>query len=177
MEGNSPLSGSPALTQHSDVKETLGAQVSEDSAGVRRLNQYAMKQLLGSGSYGNVYEGFDNERHIKVAIKQFSKARLRRNLQTKRGVAGVALRGRMRGRINNAHHVKSASRDDDALGNSIASSISTNSTTSSSSSSSSSSEESPIELVRGELAILKKLDHKNVVKLYEVLDSDEVSQT
>jgi hypothetical protein len=29
---------------------------------------------------------------------------------------------------------------------------------------------SPIDLVRGEIAILKKLNHRNVVKLFEVLD-------
>lgn len=28
----------------------------------------------------------------------------------------------------------------------------------------------PLELVRGEIAILKKLDHPHVVRLYEVLD-------
>jgi hypothetical protein len=28
----------------------------------------------------------------------------------------------------------------------------------------------PLDLVRGEMAILKKLNHENVVKLYEVLD-------
>lgn len=28
----------------------------------------------------------------------------------------------------------------------------------------------PLDFIRGELAILKKLHHKNVVKLYEVLD-------
>jgi serine/threonine protein kinase len=28
----------------------------------------------------------------------------------------------------------------------------------------------PIDLVRGEIAILKKLKHKNIVQLYEVLD-------
>jgi hypothetical protein len=33
--------------------------------------------------------------------------------------------------------------------------------------------ENPIELVRGEIAILKKLQHQNVVKLYEVLDDPD----
>lgn len=30
---------------------------------------------------------------------------------------------------------------------------------------------SPLELIRGEIAILKKLNHDNIVKLYEVLDA------
>lgn len=30
--------------------------------------------------------------------------------------------------------------------------------------------DNPLELVRGEIAILKKLDHPHVVRLYEVLD-------
>lgn len=32
------------------------------------------------------------------------------------------------------------------------------------------SESSPLDLIRGEVAILKKLHHPNIVKLYEVLD-------
>ncbi|KAF9898885.1 hypothetical protein BX616_003488, partial [Lobosporangium transversale] len=35
---------------------------------------------------------------------------------------------------------------------------------------SNSSESSPLELIRGEIAILKKLNHDNIVRLYEVLD-------
>lgn len=33
-----------------------------------------------------------------------------------------------------------------------------------------SAESSPLDLIRGEIAILKKLNHINIVKLYEVLD-------
>ena len=33
-----------------------------------------------------------------------------------------------------------------------------------------SKESSPLDLIRGEIAILKKLNHVNIVKLYEVLD-------
>lgn len=33
-----------------------------------------------------------------------------------------------------------------------------------------SAQSSPLDMIRGEIAILKKLNHENIVKLYEVLD-------
>lgn len=83
------------------------------------------------------------------AIKEFSKSRLRRKEQSemlrKRGGIAGGPRGRGRG-IG-----LGVGRDAAAATASPGSS-------------------NPLDLVRGEVAILKKLHHSNVVKLYEVLD-------
>ncbi|KAH6578779.1 hypothetical protein BASA61_000008 [Batrachochytrium salamandrivorans] len=94
-----------------EVKETLDAVVTEEDSGDRQLNQYHIKRVLGSGSFGTV--------HLRVE-------------------------GRSRG----------ASLTSSGGGHAAVTKAVQN----------------PIDLVRGEIAILKKLCHRNIVKLFEVLD-------
>ncbi|RKO83463.1 kinase-like domain-containing protein, partial [Blyttiomyces helicus] len=122
------------------IKETLNARLT-DHDGARRLNQYLIKTVLGRGSFGTVYLAVDMDLNEPVAVKEFSKSKLRREKLLKAGAFGA--RGRFRGRG----------------GSNLASR--------------SLAPENPIELVRSEIAILKKLSHPNVVKLYEVLDDPE----
>lgn len=112
----------------STVKETLDATFTDN--GEKRLNQYSIHRILGSGSFGTVSLGVDTLTGRSVAVKEFSKLKLRKQLLQK------GMMGRGRGRVN--VDVASAAN--------------------------------PINLIKGEIAILKKLKHKNVVSLYEVLD-------
>lgn len=109
-------------------------------------------KLKGKGSFGTVYLAVDENLKRNVAIKEFSKTKLRKEQARKSGFfLGVRGRGRGRG-------AALASRGGICeifmiIGNTAT--------------------ENPIELVRGEIAILKKLQHQNVVKLYEVLDDPD----
>ncbi|KAI8914823.1 kinase-like domain-containing protein [Powellomyces hirtus] len=135
-----------SVTEGGIIKETRDAVFREAPDGQRTLNQYVLQHILGRGAYGTVYHGIDTahpDGPEDVAIKEFSKAKLRRlKLQKEGGAFGA--RGRFRGRGRGAAATVRA----DALSKS----------------------DNPIDLVRGEIAILKKLDHPNVVRLYEVLD-------
>lgn len=141
---------------HRQVKETLNARseyASDESDGRshHRINQYVIKEEIGRGSYGAVHlatDQFGNE----YAVKEFSKARLRKRAQSNilrlgpRGPGqfppqpGTGLGGHRTARLND----QEASEARDALF-----------------------------LIREEIAIMKKLNHPNLVQLIEVLDDPE----
>ena len=85
----------------------------------------------------------------KQAIKEFSKSRLRKHNQS-----NILRRGpqasRFGGKLNSPMHRRSASdiSKDEESGN-------------------------PLYFIRGEVAVMKKLNHENVVNLIEVLDDPE----
>ncbi|KAJ3218222.1 hypothetical protein HDU67_006331 [Dinochytrium kinnereticum] len=126
-----------------DIKETSDAKVVEDS-GQRTLNQYVIKETLGRGAYGTVYKGYDSDNGNLVAIKEMDAKKLKRSKMTK-SPGGMGLRGRFRGRggavAGQTHETPSTPPGSNPA----------------------------IDLVRTEIAIMKKLRHVNVVKLYEVL--------
>jgi serine/threonine protein kinase len=76
-------------------------------------------------------------------VKEFSKSRLRKKEQSEM-LRKAGPRGRGRGRFGLGVGRSSATAAEQP--------------------------KNPLDLVRGEMAILKKLNHENVVKLYEVLD-------
>ncbi|CAO3565136.1 unnamed protein product [Mortierella alpina] len=130
--------GSMQFTKPVEVRETLDASVIENADGLRQLKQYVLKREIGRGAFGKVHHAVDENTNISYAIKEFSKAKLRK--KDKANLFKLGPRGRGRGR-----------RGPEAP-------------------SPLSSESSPLDLIRGEVAILKKLHHPNIVKLYEVLD-------
>ncbi|KAI9498597.1 kinase-like domain-containing protein [Zychaea mexicana] len=140
----SPNSSSPRQPKSrpgSLVVETLGAKTSETKDGLRKINNYLLKREIGRGAFGTVHLGVDTNTGTEYAIKEFSKSRLRRKEQSAM-LRRPGPRGRGRGRIMGLGVGRSASP------------LSTN----------------PLDLVRGEVAILKKLNHPHMVKLFEVLD-------
>ncbi|KAE8388360.1 kinase-like domain-containing protein [Aspergillus alliaceus] len=129
------------------VKETLNARSEyttsqDDGTAEHRINQYVIKQEIGRGSFGAVHlaiDQFGNE----YAVKEFSKARLRKRAQSH-------LLRRPRGPkrpsdgFNSPLHRRSL-EDADQKGNALY-------------------------LIKEEIAIMKKLHHHNLVSLTEVLD-------
>ncbi|KAI1879464.1 hypothetical protein JX265_002418 [Neoarthrinium moseri] len=144
-------------SQHREVKETLNARseyTSDDADGTKlRINQYVIREEIGRGSYGAVHiatDQFGNE----YAIKEFSKTRLRKRAQSNilrrpqgerpgRFPPGRGLRSPW------AQHQRQLSNQDAAEA------------------------KDSLFLIREEIAIMKKLNHPNLVSLIEVLDDPE----
>ncbi|KAF9909566.1 hypothetical protein EC991_008391 [Linnemannia zychae] len=118
------------------VKETLDACITVSPTGMLQVKQYELRRIIGQGAFGIVNLGVDINTGIKYAVKEFSKAKLRK--KDRQNLFRLGSRGRVPGRRGPAIPA--------------------------------SEERSPLDLIRGELAILKKLNHINIVKLYEVLD-------
>ncbi|KAJ4359304.1 hypothetical protein N0V85_009455, partial [Neurospora sp. IMI 360204] len=130
---------------HREVKETLNARseyLGDDIDGCsrQRINQYLIKDEIGHGSYGAVRLATD-QFGKEYAIKQFSKAQLRRRAQSN------ILRRAPRGPRNQSISRFSEQRLLEA--------------------------KDALFLIREEIAIMKKLNHPNLVQLYEVLDDPE----
>ncbi|RIA95801.1 kinase-like domain-containing protein [Glomus cerebriforme] len=125
-----------------EVKETLDAVVTETQDGERYLNNYVLKDIIGQGAFGTVNLAYDKDTKTKYAIKEFSKSRLRR--RDKANYFRRPRRGGLRGARGRGG---------------VSGSNATNHNIS-----------DPLYLIRSEVAVLKKLNHDNVVKLYEVLD-------
>ncbi|KAJ4304075.1 hypothetical protein N0V88_001685 [Collariella sp. IMI 366227] len=137
---------------HREIKETLNARseyTNEDEAGPsqHRINQYVIKDEIGRGSYGAVYLAND-QFGDEYAVKAFSKTRLRKRAQSEMLRHGPRRFPRAGFGAPNAPIVglseQRAKEANDAL-----------------------------YLIREEVAIMKKLNHPNLVQLIEVLDDPE----
>ncbi|KAI1812041.1 Pkinase-domain-containing protein [Poronia punctata] len=140
-------------SQHREIKETLNAKYINDEVDGEQLeviNQYILKEEIGSGSYASVYlavDQFGNE----YAVKKFSKARLRKRAQSH------ILRRPGPGRPHpsapgtglNYFHKRQFSRQENAEARDA------------------------LHFIRAEIAIMKKLNHPNLVALIEVLDDPD----
>ncbi|KAL8685718.1 MAG: hypothetical protein Q9224_005703, partial [Gallowayella concinna] len=140
------------------VKETLHARSeytnSEDDGGaVHRINQYIIKQEIGRGSFGAVHLAVDQHGN-EYAVKEFSKSRLRKRAQSNilRRPHQVRRPGHLAAGVGfNAplhRHSRSDAGDQEGQGNSLY-------------------------LIKEEIAIMKKLNHGNLVSLIEVLDDPD----
>ena len=131
----------------STFRESLHAFAQEMSDGSRHLNQYCIRGVIGHGSYGLVHYGeLTEDPSFKIAAKEFQKARLRR----------FRLIGEQR-RHDHKLGTPALQLHDINLGNNERSSV------------------DPLFLIRSEIAIMKRVRHPNVVRLYEALD-DAVNQ-
>ncbi|KAI0417732.1 kinase-like domain-containing protein [Xylaria grammica] len=140
-------------SQHREVKETLDAKYTNDEIDGRSqytVNQYVIGDEIGRGSYGAVHlatDQFGNE----YAVKEFSKSRLRKRAQShilrRPGPRMPRQLGPGMG-LNNFHR-KQFGRQEDAEA------------------------KDALYLIRAEIAIMKKLNHPNLVALIEVLDDPE----
>ncbi|PYH87581.1 calcium/calmodulin-dependent protein kinase [Aspergillus ellipticus CBS 707.79] len=151
--GSTPSYESPQRHHHRNpvvrrpVKETLNARSEyttsqDDGTAEHRINQYVIKQEIGRGSFGAVHlatDQFGNE----YAVKEFSKARLRKRAQSH-------LLRRPRGPkrpsdgFNSPLHRRPPGEEEH--------------------------KENALYLIKEEIAIMKKLNHNNLVSLMEVLD-------
>ncbi|KAI8638243.1 kinase-like domain-containing protein [Parasitella parasitica] len=146
---NSPETSARHLRPPSAVVETLGATTSETKEGLRKINNYLLKKEIGRGAFGTVHLGIDENTNTEYAIKEFSKSRLRKKEQMDL-FRGGGSRGRGRSRMMGLGVNRGAAAGATASGGGSSS--------------------NPLDLVRGEMAVLKKLNHPHIVRLYEVLD-------
>ncbi|KIV85654.1 hypothetical protein PV11_01323 [Exophiala sideris] len=134
---------------HKQVKESLNARSEyitsqDDGVAEHRINQYIIKQEIGRGSFGAVHMAVDQYGQ-EYAVKEFSKARLRKRAQSHilRKPLNERRRGALQG-FNSPMH-RTPGTDGQA-------------------------QASAIDLIKEEIAIMKKLNHPNLVSLIEVLD-------
>ena len=138
-----------------EVKETLHARSEytnsqDDGGAIHRINQYVIKEELGRGSFGAVHLAVDSY-GVEYAVKEFSKSRLR-----KRAQSNILRRPHAARRAGN-----------------IAAGLGFNSPLPRHSSATIQDQEegkNPLFLIKEEIAIMKKLNHMNLVSLIEVLD-------
>ncbi|KAF2680226.1 Pkinase-domain-containing protein [Lentithecium fluviatile CBS 122367] len=135
------------------VKETLNARSEysnseDDGTAQHRINQYLIKQEIGRGSFGAVHLAVDQYGQ-EYAVKEFSKSRLRKRAQSNL-LRRPSARRRRQGAL--------------AAGLGFNSPLHRHSST---------EENNSLDLIKEEIAIMKKLNHPNVVSLIEVLDDPE----
>ncbi|KAF2128388.1 Pkinase-domain-containing protein [Dothidotthia symphoricarpi CBS 119687] len=138
-----------AASSNRHVKETLNARSQysnseDDGTAQHRINQYWIKQEIGRGSFGAVQLAVDQYGQ-EYAVKEFSKSRLRKRAQSNL----LRRPGRRRALpagigFNSPLHRHSSTEENNAF-----------------------------ELIKEEIAIMKKLNHPNLVALLEVLDDPE----
>ncbi|SMY27059.1 unnamed protein product [Zymoseptoria tritici ST99CH_1A5] len=146
-----------APSRSKGVKETLDARShygssDDDGGAVHRINQYVIKQEIGRGSFGAVHLAVD-QYGAEFAVKEFSKSRLRKRAQSNllRKPAHARRPGQLAagvGGFNSPLHRQSSSDKATESNNSLS-------------------------LIKEEIAIMKKLDHHNLVSLIEVLDDPQ----
>ncbi|KAJ5645587.1 hypothetical protein N7507_011598 [Penicillium longicatenatum] len=133
------------------VKETLDARSQyttsqDDGTAEHHINQYLIKQEIGRGSFGAVHLAADQYGN-EYAVKEFSKSRLRKRAQSHmlRRPRGPRRHGTGLNLPNSPLH-RNPSEDDNE------------------------NAKNPLYLIKEEIAIMKKLNHNNLVSLIEVLD-------
>ncbi|KAK3997301.1 putative calcium/calmodulin-dependent protein kinase [Cladorrhinum sp. PSN332] len=141
---------------HREIKETLDAKAEyipddDDGRSHFRINQYTIKEEIGRGSFGAVHLATDQFGR-EFAVKAFSKARLRRRAQSNILRHGPRSLNRFPPRAGfGAPDLPIARFSDQRQRES----------------------QDPLLLIREEIAIMKKLNHPNLVQLIEVLDDPE----
>ncbi|KAF7907197.1 uncharacterized protein EAF01_004784 [Botrytis porri] len=147
-----------SASAHRQVKETLDARSEymnneEDGRAEHHINQYIIKDEIGRGSFGAVHLAVD-QYGTEFAVKEFSKSRLR-----KRAQSNILRRPHY---VRRPGHLAAGSGFNSPLHRHSASDIHINE-----------QQGNPLYLIKEEIAIMKKLNHPNLVSLIEVLDDPE----
>ncbi|KAJ1678392.1 hypothetical protein EV182_004138 [Spiromyces aspiralis] len=135
------------------VKYTVATEWSEDNDGKMQVNQYEVIKELGSGSYGVVYLVRDTKTGNYYAMKELTKSKLRNKNRSTRSINPPTIYGKRDsgGPLIGGRYAGFMRR----------------------SSSFKKEQKDPFYLIKEELAICKKLNHRNVTRLYEVLNDPE----
>ncbi|TKY90215.1 hypothetical protein EX895_000213 [Sporisorium graminicola] len=142
-------SRSMTRTPSHEYRETLNAKSKDLDDGSTVINQYKITDTIGRGAYGTVRKAeLVDDPDVKFAVKEFGKTRLRKTHRADK------LRKPARGRAA----ARPANRSDPAQGGSNPKQEEQDEL------------KDPLTHIRHEIAILKKLHHPHVVKLFEVLD-------
>ncbi|ORY27668.1 kinase-like domain-containing protein [Naematelia encephala] len=133
------------------VRETTDGSQSNTDSGERMVNQYRIGKRLGKGAYASVELAVDVGTGVEYAVKEFSKSRMHyQALQARQRQAA-----RRRGRRS---EISGHAPGDDGIGNMNA--ILPRKPAAA---------DDPLGLIRREIAVMKKLDHPNIVHLYEAI--------
>ncbi|KAJ2162618.1 hypothetical protein GGF46_000491 [Coemansia sp. RSA 552] len=137
------------------IKYTVAAEVGENVHGLQVVGEYTVLRKVGEGAFGKVYDVKCTSTGEHFAMKEYSKASLRRRRQTDgmrsargRGIMMPRGRGAGRGGLFAARRVAMQRQQEEEASD-------------------------PFSLIKAELAVSKKLLHPNVVRLYEVMNDDE----
>ncbi|RVX69960.1 hypothetical protein B0A52_05795 [Exophiala mesophila] len=130
------------------IKESLNARSEyvtsqDDGVAEHRINQYIIKQEIGRGSFGAVHLAVD-QYGTEYAVKEFSKARLRKRAQSH--ILRKPFTQRKQGALQGFNSPLHRNPREDVH------------------------QMNAIDLIKEEIAIMKKLNHPNLVSLIEVLD-------
>ncbi|KAG5975431.1 hypothetical protein E4U55_007695 [Claviceps digitariae] len=142
---------------HREIKETLDARVEftndeTDGRTYHRINQYVIVEEIGRGSYGAVHRATDQFGN-EFAVKEFSKARLRKKAQTH--ILRLGPHGSPRHVLPRPGRAPGGPLSPQLTGLRAG------------------EQNDALFLIREEIAIMKKLNHPNLVQLIEVLDDPE----
>ncbi|XP_044740546.1 protein kinase 3-like isoform X2 [Chrysoperla carnea] len=152
----SPNSSPRTNRKRQPLRESRRVSI-EKSGTYLQLNQYKLLDSIGQGSYGIVKLAYNEEDDTHYAMKILSKKRLMKK-------AGLF------GRMTPPRRGSKSQAITAGAGPILSAGSSTETSTTSPSKSGLKLPTSPLDRVYREIAVLKKLDHPNVVKLVEVLD-------
>ncbi|KXH69454.1 hypothetical protein CSAL01_08516, partial [Colletotrichum salicis] len=123
----------------------------QDGSSHHRINQYIIKEEIGRGSYGAVHLATD-QFGTEYAVKEFSKVRLRKRAQSNILRQGARRPQRFAPRVSLNAPLSPHFGEEGNAGWNV---------------------NDALFFIREEIAIMKKLNHPNLVQLIEVLDDPE----
>ncbi|ESZ95013.1 BcCMK3, calcium/calmodulin-dependent protein kinase [Sclerotinia borealis F-4128] len=145
VDGRPPMETLDARSEYTNNEK--------DGRAEHHINQYIIKDEIGRGSFGAVHIAVDQYGR-EFAVKEFSKSRLR-----KRAQSNILRRPHY---VRRPGHLAAGSGLNSPLHRHSASDIHINE-----------QQGNPLYLIKEEIAIMKKLNHPNLVSLIEVLDDPE----